>query len=68
MSEELRNAVIEALKSEESGVAALLVAKKLGRQLMEVLRVLEELTAQGIVEKKGKTYKLKGKAGFKSSG
>gem|GEM_PF-1891679 len=58
MSEDLREAVIEALKGQD-GIAALLLAKKLGRQLMEVLRILEELSAQGIVEKRGKTYRLK---------
>lgn len=59
MSEELRKSILEVLRSEEAGAAALMISKKLGRQLMEVMRVLEEMVNQGLIEKKGKTYRLK---------
>ena len=58
MSEEAKKRVLEVLKSEAKGAAALTVSKKAGLPLMDTVRALEELAAAGLVEKKGKTYRL----------
>ncbi len=58
MSEEARNKVLEALKEEVKGAAALTISKKAGLSLMDTVRLLEELVDLGLVEKKGKTYRL----------
>ncbi|RLF13888.1 MAG: hypothetical protein DRJ97_07230 [Thermoprotei archaeon] len=55
---EVEAKVIEALRAEPSGAAALLIAKKAGVTLMEAVRTLEDLASRGVVEKRGKTYRL----------
>lgn len=58
MSEELQQKIIEALKTEKA-LAPLFIAKKLKVNVIDVIRVLEALENKGIVEKKGKAYRLK---------
>lgn len=58
MSEEVKNKILEALKKEVKGAAALTISRKTGLPLMDTVRLLEELVALGLVEKKGKTYRL----------
>jgi DNA-binding IclR family transcriptional regulator len=60
MSWEARDRVLEALKGEAKGAAALAISKKAGLPLIEAVKILEELVAQGLVEKRGKTYRLRG--------
>ena len=55
----LEEKVLEALKGEPKGAAALAIAKKAGVNLMEAVKVLEELVVKGLVEKRGKTYRLR---------
>ena len=55
----LEEKVLEALRSEPKGAAALAIAKKAGVALMEAVKALDDLVAKGLVEKKGKTYRLK---------
>ena len=59
MSVELKQKVIELLKNEPKGAAALYVSKKLGVTLMEVRRILEELVKEGKAEKRGSSYRLR---------
>ena len=47
------------MKGEPKGAAALAIAKKAGVTLMEAVKALEELDSKGLVEKKGKTYRLR---------
>lgn len=56
MSEER---ILEFLRKETKGAAPLLIAKRLNLTLVEVTRSLESLVKGGIVEKKGKNYRLK---------
>jgi len=55
----LEEKVLGALRSEPKGAAALAIAKKAGVTLMEAVKALEELASKGLVEKKGKIYRLK---------
>jgi len=59
LSEDLRQKVVDVLKSEPKGAAPLLVSKKIGLNLMETRKILETLVEEGLVEKKGRNYKLK---------
>ncbi|MEM3522862.1 MAG: hypothetical protein QW589_05640 [Candidatus Bathyarchaeia archaeon] len=58
MSKELQQKVIEILKTEKA-LAPLFIAKKLKITVLDVIKVLEDLESKGIVEKKGKMFKLK---------
>lgn len=58
MEEEARRRVLEALKGEERGAAALTISRKAGLPLMDTLRILEEMVKEGLVEKRGKAYRL----------
>lgn len=51
--------VLEALKGEPKGVAALAFLAMARVNLMEAVKVLEELVVKGLVEKRGKTYRLR---------
>ena len=51
--------VSEVLKAKSEGMAALAIAKMVNAPLMEVVRVLELMAKRGVVEKKGKIYRLK---------
>jgi len=55
----LEEKILNALKGEPKGAAALAIAKKAGVTLMEAVKALEELDSKGLVEKKGKTYRLR---------
>ena len=59
MSEEARQKVLEFLKTEPKGAALLLVSKKVGLNPMETRKILETLVEEGVVERKGRNYKLK---------
>jgi len=58
MTENIRQKILEVLKREPKGMAALLVAKKLRVSLVEVIQTLETLVQQGKVEKKDKIYRV----------
>ncbi|MCX8204734.1 MAG: helix-turn-helix domain-containing protein [Candidatus Nezhaarchaeota archaeon] len=58
MSEEVKKKVLEALKSEAKGAAALTISRRVGLPLMDTLRILEEMVREGIVERRGKAYRL----------
>jgi predicted transcriptional regulator len=58
MTENIRQKILEVLKREPKGIAALLVAKKLRVSLVEVIQTLETLVQQGKVEKKDKIYRV----------
>jgi DNA-binding IclR family transcriptional regulator len=58
MNENAKHKILEILKTEPKGMAALLVAKKSGLSLLEVIKTLEALIQQGKVEKKGKIYRV----------
>ncbi|MBS7643875.1 ArsR family transcriptional regulator [Candidatus Bathyarchaeota archaeon] len=57
MTENTEHKILEILKTEPKGMAALLVAKKSGLSLLEVIKTLEALIQQGKVKKKGKIYR-----------
>jgi len=59
LSEEARQKVLEFLKTEPKGAALLLVSKKVGLNPMETRKILETLVEEGVVERKGRNYKLK---------
>lgn len=58
MSEEARRRVLEALREEAKGAAALAISRRAGLPLMDTIRVLEEMVREGLVERRGKTYRL----------
>lgn len=51
--------VLKILEEEKRGLAAMPIAKKLNLKLMEALRILEDLRSAGLIEKKGRIYKMK---------
>ncbi len=57
--EDLEQKIVEVLKNEPKGAAVLLVSKKVGVNPMETRKVLEILVEKGVVEKKGRNYRLK---------
>jgi len=58
LSKELQQKIIEMLKTEKA-LAPLFIAKKLKINVLDAIKILEALKDQGIVEKKGKVFKLK---------
>jgi predicted ArsR family transcriptional regulator len=56
MSEDLKSKVLNLVK--EGDVAVSYVAKRLGIQHMEALKILEELVSEGKISKKGKRYRI----------
>jgi len=59
VSEELEQKIISVLKDEVKGAAVLLVSKKVGLNPTETRKILEALVEKGLVERKGRNYKLK---------
>ena len=59
VSEELEQKIISVLKDELKGAAVLLVSKKVGLNPTETRKILEALVEKGLVERKGRNYKLK---------
>lgn len=56
---DVKREVLKILEGEKQGLAAMPIAKKLNLKLMEALRILEDLRSAGLIEKKGRTYKIK---------
>jgi len=59
VSEELEQKIISVLRDEVKGAAVLLVSKKVGLNPTETRKILEALVEKGLVERKGRNYKLK---------
>jgi len=58
IDENIPSRVLDFLKKEPKGAAALAIAKKLEVNVIDVVRALQVLSRDGLVEKKGGTYRL----------
>ncbi len=58
IEEDISSKVLDFLKKEPKGAAVLAIAKKLEVNVIDVVRALQLLSRDGLVEKKGGIYRL----------